>query len=530
MLTKLRKSFVLTLAIVFSSLVLGRTMSSAQSSAGKPADLVLENGRVYTVDAKRTRAEALALKDGKLVYVGSNAGLQPFIGDKTKVVDAAGRMVLPGFIDGHNHAYLRAEALYFVTLMGTTLESYRDETRRFLDAHPNAKQLRGVGFNLNMVLNTAMSTGRAPRLLLDDIVGRDIPAVFVTNGHHQIWANTRAIQNAGVTKATPDPLGAIIEHDSAGEPSGIFREFGAQNMIIKALPEPDPTVEDYKQSILSFQQELAGPRGVTSVLTPVHYPTENFLKAMLELDKERKLTVRYDLALWANENQGTAQIPEFIEARKKYHGARFKVDSIKIFGTGNMGALVWKQPVLEETVAALDKERFRVYVHVIGNAAANDAVLSAFEHALKTNGRRDSRHTITHVNNGAVPTAARFASLGVRADGHPVPKAFFDAGVASISSSDYPVRDFFPLVRVAAGVRNGVGLDAMIASHTINGAELIFAERETGSLEVGKGADLVVLDKNLFDIPAADIDKAKTVLTISAGQEVFRDASFSPGP
>jgi predicted amidohydrolase YtcJ len=187
---------------------------------------------------------------------------------------------------------------------------------------------------------------------------------------------------------------------------------------------------------------------------------------------------------------------------------------------------VWNQKVLNETVAALDKERFRVYVHVIGNAAANEAILDAFEFARTANLAWDARHAITHVNNGAAPAAARYRALGVRADGHPVPRAFFDLGVASSSSSDYPVRDFFPFVRIATGVGNGVPRDAMIASHTIAGAELMFAEREIGSLETGKSTDLVVLDRNLLDTPAAEIERARVLLTLFAGKEVFRDPSL----
>ena len=525
-----RRLQILVLAACLSALFTAASPGGipGQRPAEEPADVTFRNGRVYTVDAKRTQAQALAVRGDTIVFVGSDAASSAFTGANTKVVDLKGRMVLPGFVDGHNHVYLRAEALYWVTFRrGATLDAYREATRQFLAQHPDARQIRGVGFNVKLVRSMALSTGRPPKLLLDDIVGRDIPAVFVSNGHHQIWANSKAIQNAGVTRDTPDPLGAIIERDpETGEPTGIFREFGAQNLVIGALPQPDFTVQEYREAILSFQQALAGQRGVTSVLVPVHYPTENFLKAMQALDDDRRLTLRYDLALWANETRGTTQIAEFKEARDKYKGERFTIDSIKIFGTGDAGALVWTQSVLNETVAALDKERFRIYVHVIGNAAANEAILDAFEFARKANGPRDSRHAITHVNDGAAPAAARFKALGVRADGHPVPRAFFDVGAESSSSSDYPVRDFLPFVRLAAGVRNGVPLEAMIASHTIKGAELMFADRDTGSLEVGKSADLVVLDRNLFETPAAEIDQVKVLLTLFAGKEVFRDPSL----
>src|SRR5690606_29483965 len=116
----------------------------------------------------------------------------------------------------------------------------KQETQAFLATQPEAKQIRGVGWNLKYILEQAAVTGRSPAQLLDDIVGKDIPAVFITHGHHEVWANTRAMQNAGITKDTLDPPGAFIDRDKVtGEPTGILREFGAQNLVISTLPQPD---------------------------------------------------------------------------------------------------------------------------------------------------------------------------------------------------------------------------------------------------------------------------------------------------
>lgn len=494
------------------------------------ADLVLQNGKIYTMDANRTQAESVAIKDGKIIYVGSNSELSRLTDAKTKIVDLKGRMLLPGFIDTHNHAYLRAEAMFWVTLSAASLDAYKQATQEFLARNPDANQVRGVGWSLNYVLQQAQATGKSPMQLLDDIVGKDIPAVYITNGHHEVWANTKAMQNAGITKDTPNPPGAFIDRDpDTGEPTGILREFGAQNLVISKLPQPDFTLEEYKQAILSFQQDLAPQRGVTSVLVPIHYPTDSYLDAIKALDSANMLTVRYDLLLWADETRGLAQIPEFVERRVKYNGQFFKTDSIKIFGTGassTFGSVVWDQEVLKQTVAELDRQKFRVYIHDIGPESTYSLMLDALEYAQQQNGKRDARHAITHVSANANGLVERFKALDVWADGHPTPKAFFDAGVKTTSASDYPVRDFLPMTRIAAGVGNGVSLDAMLASHTIKGAELIFAERETGSIEVGKSADLVVMDRNLFDTPAAELNQAKAVLTLFNGKEVFRDPSF----
>ncbi|MBU3848895.1 MAG: amidohydrolase [Candidatus Acinetobacter avistercoris] len=513
-------SLATTLAVTLTAC--GSNDDSAIDS--KQADLIFENGSVYTVDTVRSEAEAVAVKDGKIVYVGSNSGLKDWRGQQTQIIDLKGKMLLPGFVDTHNHAYLRAESMYWVNLGTQTLEAYKKATQDFLLKQPDVKQIRGVGWNLNYVLEQAKLTGKSPAVLLDEIVGKDIPAVFITHGHHEVWANTRAMQNAGITAETEDPAGGFIDRDSQGNPTGILREFSAQNLVISVLPQPDFSVDEYKNAVLSFQQELAPQRGVTSVLVPIHYPTDTFLEAMKALDNESKLTVRYDLLQWADENRGTEQIPGFIERRAKYKGKFFKTDSIKIFGTGassTYGSLVWDQEILKKTVAALDKEKFRVYIHDIGPTRTYNLMLDSFEYAQQQNGKRDARHMITHVSDEAIETIPRFLSLGIRADGHPLPKAFFDAGVLLNSSSDYPVREFFPMTRIAQGVQSGVSLEAMIASHTINGAEAIFAEKETGSIEKGKAADLVVMSQNLFKIQPAALESSEVVMTVFNGKIVY---------
>lgn len=513
-------SVVTTLAI--SLIACGNNDDNINSS--QQADLIFENGSVYTVDAARSKAEAVAVKDGKIVYVGNNSGLKDWRGQKTEVIDLKGKMLLPGFIDTHNHAYLRAESMYWVNLDTQTLDGYKQATQEFLAKQPDAKQVRGVGWDLKYVLEQAKTTGKSPAQLLDEIVGKDIPAVFITHGHHEVWANTRAMQNAGITAETPNPAGGFIDRDSEGKPTGILREFGAQNLVISVLPQSDFTVDEYKKAVLSFQQDLAPQRGVTSILVPIHYPTDTFLDAMKVLDTESKLTVRYDLLQWADENRGTEQIPGFIERRAKYKGKFFKTDSIKIFGTGagsTYGSVVWDQEVLKKTVAALDKEKFRVYIHDIGPTNTYNLMLDAFEYAQQQNGKRDARHMITHVSTEAIPTIPRFLALGIRADGHPLPKAFFDAGVSLTSSSDYPVREFFPMTRIAQGVLSGISLDDMIASHTINGAEAIFAEKETGSIEKGKAADLVVMSQNLFNVAPTALEKVEVLMTVFNGKVIY---------
>ena len=490
------------------------------------ADLILTNGAVYTMDSSRSKADALAVRNGEIVYVGTTEGADAFKGKNTKVEDLKGRLVLPGFIDSHNHLYLRTEAMFWVTLGPVhTVEAYKAAVSAYRNKNPWLTQVRGVGWDMAFVIAESKRRGIEPRQLLDEIVGTDVPAVIITQTHHEIWANTRAIQNAKVTKDTPDPIGSFIERNPAtNEPNGIFREFGAQNLIIDKLPQPDFTENEYREAVLSFQKDLAADRGITGAFVPVHYWTEPYFRALQKLDDENLLTVRQDISMWTDENRGLAQVPEFVERRAKYKGRMFKISTAKILTTGvdvTKSNLVWNQKTLNETAAALDKQGFRLYFHCVGPTSDYSATLDAIEYAVKANGARDARHTISHVLPFAIPLIDRFKQLDVRADSHPVPKAFFDAGVPSTSSSDFPVFVLNPLKRIAMGVQAGVSVDSMLASYTTESSRLTFSENLVGSLEKGKQADIVVLDKDILKLDTDSIAASKVLLTYSNGRCVF---------
>ncbi|KAA9018349.1 amidohydrolase family protein [Niallia endozanthoxylica] len=548
------------------------------ASSKENADLILKNGVIYTVDNKRTQAEAVAVKDGVIVYVGNDEGVTPYQGSNTKIVNLKGKMVLPGFIDNHNHSYLMSESLFWLDLSSySTLEEYKKAITDYLKEHPDVKQLRGIGWNTALV--TSNSNGLQPKEWLDEIVP-DIPAVFITSAHHSLWVNSKALENAKVDKNSKDPAGGVFERDPNNEPTGIVHEFSAQNLVINALPLPDFTVEEYKEALLAFQ-ETAAQRGVTSVLVPVHYPTDTLIDAFGELEKENLLTLRYEVALWADPYKGTDQIQSFVEKREEHKGGLFQINSVKIFMDGvfaagtaylhdsythmpnHHGHPVWDQDVFKKTVAALDKEGFRVHIHAIGDAGVT-ASLDGFEEAAEQNGKRDSRHEITHLHLVKEEDVARFKNLGVipvvqpfwfaknesyakaigeeRANHVFRMKSYFDAGIPVASASDFPVNDFWPLKGVQMGVtrlalgendpnkvlwpEERVSLDQMITSYTMNGAYANFREEETGSIEEGKKADLVVLEKNLFEIPESEISETNILMTIFEGKEVFLHPSF----
>ncbi|NKX86851.1 amidohydrolase [Nocardia coubleae] len=558
------RGVVAALACV-ATLVAGMTAGCSGSEKSGDVDLVVKNGQVYTVDDNRSWAEAIAVDNGEIIYVGDNAGAEKYERGAAKVVDLEGKMLTPGFIDGHNHAYLMAESLFWLSLNPhKTVEAKQTAIREFRAEDPGMRQLRGVGWD--DIDSDARARGVLPRQLIDEAVS-DIPVAFIENSHHTLLVNSKALELAGITKDTPDPAGATIVRDPVtGEPTGELEEFGAENLVISKLPQPDFTVEQYRNTILEWQK-VAAADGITSTFVPVHYPTETLLQAFKQLDDEKKLTVRFDLAQWADENKGPEQIAHLQDMRDKYRGDKFKLDSVKIFADGVGDAkLVWKQDVLNETVAAADKAGFRVYVHAIGNVGfypeAN--VLDAFEYAARQNGTRDSRHAITHLDWVRPEDLTRFNALGVIAvpqpawfgkgwyDDAPAPEAnnamifrsYLDAGVTVSSSSDFPstdtfTRDMYPLTGLEAGMtrldvdtateadldkaknpQERAELADLIESYTMGGATLIFAEQERGSIEVGKKADFVVLDRNLFDLPKTSVGEAKILATYFEGQEI----------
>jgi predicted amidohydrolase YtcJ len=503
--------------------------------AASGADFILTNGHVYTADPKLRWAEAVAVKGSKIVYVGSNADAKAEGGPKTREVDLGGRLLLPGLFDTHNHVNGRARELFWANLGNRfsphTLESYRQSIQEYRAKYPNLKQVRGRGFDGWILPAIGQSRKRQPRQLLDDIVS-DVPAYIQSWTGHSGWANTKALELAGITKDTPDPpdVGATIERDPAtGEPNGILNENGAMNLVVYKLPEPDLTVEQYRAGILSFQREIAPPRGITSILVPTDSRAENLDTAMQQLSDEGLLTLHISAAQWVENQLGVQQVPELVAGRARFHGGRyFTFNVIKL-------SAPWPQEPLNQTIAALDKQGFQVYVHQTGSTQDYAAVLDAFEYTIRQNGPiAESRHIITHMRATSAPLAARFKALGVRADAdwnkatdwYLAPKAFIEAGVPLTLSSDYPIHEMSPLAKIAECVKHGVPIEALIDSVTIRGAEAQFIEKETGSITVGKAADLVVFDKDLFRIAPPEIEGAKVLLTVFAGKELYRDPAF----
>jgi predicted amidohydrolase YtcJ len=568
----------LLLWIFFASVSAGLAFSCPQDDTGA-AGLVLKNGFIYTVDGQRTVAEAVAVKDGRIIQVGSDRDVGKYVGKETAVIDLQGRMVLPGFIDSHCHpAYGAAHELFDIMFTGlNSIEEYKKAIRDFAARHPGAKFIKGRGWK-----NTLFAKTGPDKKIIDEIIP-DIPVALDDEGGHATWVNSLALKLSGITKETKAPRGGVIERDPlSGEATGTLREGAAR--LVEAL-FPDYTVEQLMQALEAYQK-MAAAFGITTAHDGTVDVDGNDFNAYKNLEKEGRLAMRFRASLYVDPKKGLAQVGKLIAERAKNSGPLFQANGAKVYIDGVVegstaflkepyrhlpnfrGEPRWDADRLNDMCAELDKNKFQIHVHAIGDAATA-MTLDAFAFALKKNGRRDARNLITHIQLVAARDILRFKELGVvavpqpywfmkddyyynlqvpylgqkRADEEYPMESFFKAGVVVASSSDYAVTiPCDPLHAIQIGITRSVlgvtdpqevlwpeeraTLDQMIASFTINGAYANFLENTTGSIEVGKMADLIVLDNNLFHIPAAEISKAKVVLTFFGGKQVFSDGTL----
>lgn len=544
------------------------------------ADLVLLNGTVYTVNEKadwdKQPLQAIAIAGKKIAYVGNDSGAQDFIGPKTQIIDLNGKMVLPGFIEAHVHPTATAVALAGVVLFNAkTSDECLKLIKDYESKNPKADVIRGFGWNY-----AAFGAKGPTKELLDSIIP-DKPVVLFAMDGHSIWVNSKALKMAEITDKTPDPSGGVIERDSNGFPTGTLREMSASILVLSKLPLiSDDEVMEGLTSIL----DMAKGYGITTVHDSGVFH-QRMMDAYSNLDKKGKLDVRIWAEQVLDPGLGVEQVPALTAERDNYSSDLVQMKTAKLFIDGVVeghtalllepyidrpgfkSSPIWKPEVFNDTIVALDKAGFQVEVHAVGDGASRMA-LDAYQLAQEKNGKRDSRHKIAHVIVVSPQDIPRFKALGVipvpspnwfcydstyemnnlaylgpeRAE-HMMPmKSFIDSGAVVAIGTDFPgVGDYLtinPLDEIKAGItrlplspesnvtkpywpEERVDLKTMIECATINGAYTCFMENKTGSLEVGKLADLIVLDRDLFKLPAEDLNKAAVLTTMLEGRVVF---------
>ncbi|MEE4361756.1 MAG: amidohydrolase [Pseudomonadales bacterium] len=537
------------------------------------ADLIFSNAAVHTMNPGQPRADAVAIRDGRILAVGSTEAITAAFSGPVR--DLEGRMLLPAFHDAHAHPISGG-----LQLLGCSLSGIRGELellaaiRRCALADPDGDWLIGSGWELSVF----PPDGNPDKRLLDDI-DEDRPVLMRAADGHSSWANSAALARAGISADTPDPRNGIIERDADGEPSGTLRE-AAQALVEAVVP---PLTQAQRLAAARAALRHANELGVTAFVDASVGPEELAVWEALEATDE--LTARIVASIRV---RGMSDDVSDALADPATRGttALVRTDAAKLFLDGVLegetaallepylgggtasGTLNVPWEDLVATVIDLDARGIQIHMHAIGDAAVREG-LDAIEAARAANGPNDNRHHICHLQLVHPDDYPRFAALGVRANfqalwAYPDPyitdvnlpavgQARVDrmypiasierAGGIIVGGSDWPVSSLDPLQAietavtrrdpdgVIAGALNtdeSVSLDTMLAAYTRTAAELMHQEQESGTIEPGKAADLVVLDRDLHEIPADEIGDVKVLTTLFRGEVVYTADSGTP--
>lgn len=569
----------LILAIAGLAAACSKQEPPAASTVG--ADIVFKNANIYTVDANRPTATSIAIQGGKIVAVGVDADTAALIGSQTKVVDLQGRLMLPAFHDTHTHPVWGGLSHSGCALYdGNSPEDYQKIVAKCAADEPGDGWIYGSGWKDGLF----PPDGVPDKKLLDAVVSNR-PVAFTNVGGHGIWVNSKALEVAGITRDTRDPPNGRIDRDKKGEPIGSFQE-AAVELIVKKLPPPSEKAREQALSYARDYFNSNGIVGWHDALVPISgdEPGQAIPPGVPQtyatMAKNGTLKGHVSLALAWDKKRGVEQIPDLVAAADKLAAAgvaakavKFLLDGVPAQRTaaliepysdmpGFKGDLHIDPTVLKDAVTRLDAEGFQVHIHAIGDQAVRTA-LDSFTQARERNGAKDHRHLLSHVNLIAKDDLPRFKELGVIVIFQPLwacmddymvlvrdrvgpvrmehmypTKSLLSAGGKVAYGSDWPVASANPLegievalTRLAPGASGGemlspderIDLAQAIESYTIDSAYAAHLDDRSGSLVVGKSADLVVLDRDLFKIPANEIAKTRILLTMFAGEPVHGD-------
>jgi len=546
-----------------------------------PADLIVTGGRVETRDPSRPVAAAVAVRAGRFVAIGDQRAVDAFRGRATRVIDLRGGMAVPGFADAHVHpthgglAMSRCE--FHSDLYSRGLDEYLDIVAAYAAAKPDRPWILGGGWSMADFPN-----GTPHREDLDRVVP-DRPAYLPNRDGHSAWVNTRALELAGVTRDTSDPYDGRIERDPDGSPAGSLHD-GAMDLVEQHVPPA--TAAEMTEGLLAGQRHLHA-LGLTAWQDAIVEPADE--AAYRALGATGELTARVVGALWWDRHRDLEQIDELLERRARGPAGRFRPTSVKIMQDGvletftgavlepylgrdgrpttNRGPSMVDPALLAEAVTRLDAEGFQVHFHAIGERAVREC-LDAVAAARRANGPSDHRHHISHIQVVHPDDIDRFAALDVIANAqalwaiHEIQLdeltipflgseragwqypfgSLLRAGARLAMGSDWPVSSPNPLremehavTRVAwfwRGEREPflplerLTLDEALGGFTTGTAFVNHTETETGSIAVGKLADLAILDTDLFRPESGPIGDARVLATIVEGAPVFEADSL----
>jgi predicted amidohydrolase YtcJ len=529
------------------------------------ADFVLLNGRIITVDPADTISQAVAVKDGLIQAVGTDDEIAASIGEATQVSDLGGRAVTPGLIDAHNHFQIMGlMGGYYVPFLPPEVKNVEELQAKLAEAVAQAPEGEWVQGYFMVV-----AEGRLPNKHDLDPVSPNHPVWIMQQGGHYGSANSLALEIAGITAATPDPTGGVIERDASGEPSGVFYNHRAMDLLRRHIPRY--TVEMVRENIASTQPLFAAC-GVTS-FQDNNVRGVDTVRTYLESGRRGEMNLRgavyYTLEWPGDLDRAIYEVEHYVDEFMRFAGFKFLLD-----GQAKMAYChephngerwdvpTWDPQNFKDAVRALHDTGLQICVHCMGDAAM-DLTLDAFEEAMEANPRPDPRHRVEHAILTTPEATQRMKDLGVVVSTQPqflrmggdgfeqlfgeerarraiVTREWLEAGVPVALGSDAPTTPWYTpqvtlfgaLTRVMASNRRhepdqALTIQEALRAHTMGSAYAGHEENIKGSIEVGKLADLAVWGEDPYTAPVQRLWQIPIEMTLVGGEIVHQGGDIS---
>lgn len=550
-------------------------------------DMIITNARVLTMDAAHPRAEAVALGDGKVLAVGSRAEVEALAGPGTRIIDAGGRTVMPGFVESHLHLVLGGAELVQLQLGGVHgFEALRAAVLDYAAQNPTRPLLMAQGAAYEILDHPVT------RQDLDMILS-DRPLALMSPDHHTVWANTRALTDAGILQGAATPPGHIVVMAADGTATGELREFEAFGPVLalggeahlqlgiatggEPEPWPDAAMRAADKDKVAAGLAHAAAHGITSM---VNMDGNRYTCQLLrEMEEEGRLTARVVVPFHMKPHMDVAELERASAMAAEYQGDWVRSGFVKMFmdgvvdsrtaymlnaypGTMERGSALFDLERFKDICTEIDRRGLQIAVHAIGDAAVRQTI-DGYEAAQQRNGKRDSRHRIEHIELIDRADVPRLGALGITASVQPphppgamdfpmstmetvfhrerwrdayLWKTLRDHGAPLAFASDWPVTDISVMRGIQAAMTRQpyegaqderVSLMDTLHAYTAGGAWAAHLETLTGTLRTGMAADLVMIDADIEQVPADQIGQTGIALTVAGGKITYRGQGFA---
>ncbi|MEP7059090.1 MAG: amidohydrolase [Actinomycetota bacterium] len=545
-------------------------------NATQPADTLIRNARVYTVDPNLPWTDAVAVVGDRIAWVGLDSEAGAHTGPGTRVIDAGRKMLLPGFIDTHNHVRLGSNPLEVNLAGAATLEEITERVRSWSDGRPDLAWIEGVGWNYS-----AMPGGRLPTWRdLEGVTGGK-PAFLLSYDAHNVWMNREAMEIFGVTRGSGDLPFGHVQHDAGGEPTGFVTGFAVMGISRRGQAALEGVLpgyahdQQYTRTLESL--DMATQFGITTIVEPQNSPDDLWIYQRAR--DEGRLQSRLVAAMFHPVGTTDAERAEFVAARERFADDRLRVAPIKLYiddviepwtaamvepyanRPGERGDTFWDPKEFGGLITELEQQGFQCHIHATGDRGIRTA-LDGIEAARQANGPGDRRHLMIHTECLTQEDIPRFAELGVIPGMQPrhcspdivadwranvgeerwryawAFRSLQEAGATLAFSSDWNVAEMDPIIGIYSAITRAtldgseswvpeerVDLASAIRAYTMGGAYACFAEDDRGSISPGKYADLALLSHDLFGCVKPDprrVLAAKVEMTMVGGEVVHQ--------